>query len=70
MGFWWHKQPAAGSYCIYRKRSTENVSSCGLPNCPNIAQTLARHAKMLTDVGVDVSRCPCRPPRRHRHHCR
>ena len=34
MGFWWHKQPKDGFYCIYRKRDTENVSSCGLPDCP------------------------------------
>ncbi len=53
MGFWWHKQPADGFYCIYRKRSTENVSSCGLPDCPNITGTLRRHADMLTSVGVD-----------------
>jgi hypothetical protein len=53
MGFWWHKQPLDGFYCIYRKRDSEKVSSCGLPDCPNITQTLTRHAKMLTDVGVD-----------------
>jgi len=53
MGFWWHKQPREGFYCIYRKRSTENVSSCGLPDCPNITQTLRRHADLLTGAGVD-----------------
>jgi hypothetical protein len=53
MGFWWHKQPADGFYCIYRKRASENASSCGLPDCPNITATLTRHAKMLTDAGVD-----------------
>ena len=53
MGFWWHKQPEGGFYCIYRKRSTENTSSCGLPDCPGITATLTRHAKMLTGAGVD-----------------
>ena len=53
MGFWWHKQPADGFYCIYRKRDTENVSSCGLPDCPGIPQTLRRHAEMLTSASVD-----------------
>ena len=36
MRFWWHKEPADGFYCIYRKRATEAVSSCGLPDCPGI----------------------------------
>ena len=53
MGFWWHKEPADGFYCIYRKRATENVSSCGLPDCPNIPQALRRHADMLTAASVD-----------------
>lgn len=53
MGFWWHKQPLDGFYCIYRKRDSENTSSCGLPDCPNITQTLTRHANMLTTAGVD-----------------
>jgi hypothetical protein len=52
-GFWFHKQPAAGFYCIYRKRSSENTSSAGLPDCPGITETLTRHAKQLTDAGVD-----------------
>jgi hypothetical protein len=52
-GFWFHKQPADGFYCIYRKRSTENTSSAGLPDCPGITETLTRHAKLLTGVGVD-----------------
>ena len=51
--FWFHKQPADGFYCIYRKRSTENTSSAGLPDCPGITETLTRHARLLTDVGVD-----------------
>ena len=53
MGFWWHTKPLPGFYCIYRKRRTENVSSCGLPDCPDIESTLRRHADMLTDVGID-----------------
>jgi hypothetical protein len=53
MGFWWHKQPAEGFYCIYRKRDTENISSCGLPDCPDIPRTLRRHADMLVGAGVD-----------------
>jgi len=53
MSFFWHKEPIDGFYCIYRKRSTENVSSCGLPDCPGITATMQRHAAMLTDVGVD-----------------
>jgi hypothetical protein len=52
-GFWFHKQPAGGFYCIYRKRSTENTSSAGLPDCPGITETLTRHAKLLTAAGVD-----------------
>ena len=47
-GFWFHKQPADGFYCIYRKRSTENTSSAGLPDCPGITATLTRHAKQLS----------------------
>ena len=52
MGFWFHKQPKDGFYCIYRKRGTENVSSCGLPDCPNIEKTAERHARHLDDAGV------------------
>ena len=52
-GFRWHKEPLGGFYCIYRKRSTEHTSSCGLPDCPGITATLTRHAKMLTGAGVD-----------------
>ena len=53
MGFWWHKQPAQGFYCIYRKRASENSSSCGLPDCPGITQTLTSHAHTLVAAGVD-----------------
>lgn len=53
MNFYFHKQPTNGFYCIYRKRANESVSSCGLPDCPNIPDTLARHAAMLTKVSVD-----------------
>ena len=53
MGFWWHKQPAQGFYCIYRKRKSENSSSCGLPDCPGITQTLTSHAHTLVAAGVD-----------------
>ena len=53
MSFYYHSEPASGFYCIYRKRSNESVSSCGLPDCPNITATLARHAAMLVEAGVD-----------------
>lgn len=52
MNFYFHKEPADGFYCIYRKRSTENTSSCGLPDCPNITATLTRHANMLVSAGT------------------
>lgn len=51
--FYWHSEPAGGRYCIYRKRANESTSSCGLPDCPNITQTLSRHAAMLHGAGVD-----------------
>ena len=52
--FYWMKEPADSSfYCIYRKRSNETTSPCGLPDCPNITQTLQRHAAMLLSAGVD-----------------
>jgi hypothetical protein len=53
MNFHWHKEPEDGFYCIYRKRDSENASSCGLPDCPGITQTLTRHAKMLAGEGID-----------------
>ena len=53
MNFWFHKEPLDGFYCIYRKRDSENTSSCGLPDCPRISQTLRRHADMLIGAGVD-----------------
>lgn len=51
MGFYWHKQPKEGFYCIYRARPGE--TNPPLPDCPGITATLTRHAAMLTSVGVD-----------------
>ena len=49
--FYWHKEPADGFYCIYRKRPSED-EGC-LPDCPNITATLTRHATILSEAGVD-----------------
>ena len=54
MGFWWHKQPAAGFYCIYRKRATENTSSCGLPDCPGIKASPS-YERFITSKGLSAA---------------
>jgi hypothetical protein len=45
MGFFHHKQPLDGFYCIYRKRANESKGI--VPDCLNISSTLSRHANML-----------------------
>eukprot|EP00054_Salpingoeca_dolichothecata_P019430 m.120871 g.120871 ORF g.120871 m.120871 type:complete len:592 (-) comp23253_c0_seq12:81-1856(-) len=47
----WNVQPAAGFYCIYRKRA--NDTNPPIPDCANITQTLTYHAKILTEAGFD-----------------
>lgn len=42
--------PASGPYCMYRHRDGETGL---LPDCAGISATAARHADMLTKVGVD-----------------
>ena len=49
-GFYYQDEPADGFYCIYRKRANESTGV--VPDCPNITQTLTRHAKQLHQAGV------------------
>lgn len=42
--------PAAGPYCLYRRRAGEAGL---LPDCEGIPTTAARHAAMLLEAGVD-----------------
>lgn len=51
MNFYFHKEPADGFYCIYRKRTNEAKGP--IPDCSNITATLTRHAAMLTAASVD-----------------
>lgn len=48
--FYYHTEPLSGIYCIYRKRPGE---SGHVPDCPNITSTLTRHARQITEAGVD-----------------
>lgn len=50
-GFSYQAEPSAGFYCIYRKRANESRGH--LPDCPNITETLTRHANVLLGAGVD-----------------
>ena len=50
MGFYHHKEPTDGFYCIYRKRASEIKGV--VPDCLNISSTLSRHAQMLNGVNI------------------
>jgi hypothetical protein len=50
MNFFWMSTPKQGFYCLYRKRAGETGL---LPDCPDIAATLANHARELLAAGVD-----------------
>jgi hypothetical protein len=49
-GFYFQARPAAGFYCIYRRRPGEAGVA---PDCAGVAGTLARHAAELSGAGVD-----------------
>lgn len=49
-GFYYHAQPELGFYCIYRKRPGQDGI---IPDCPNITQTLTRHADQLLAANID-----------------
>lgn len=55
MNFYFHKEPADGFYCIYRKRDGESAGP--IPDCANITATLTRHAAMLSGNGLDFVVC-------------
>ena len=55
MNFHFQATPAAGYYCLYRKRpgASPYAEPLHVPDCPGIDRTAARHAQDLWNAGVD-----------------
>jgi hypothetical protein len=52
--FHYHLEPEPGFYCLFRQVEGDALSAdYDLPDCPDISDTAALHARQLWDAGVD-----------------